>query len=142
MEEVVKLSHDSKKDIGWFQAFLLKTNSVFILHNEPRDPVSLYVDVCTTGCDAICQDEAYHTQFPQHILRQNLSFCHLEALNAVVAIKSWAQKHTGKLHLFCDRSGHVPSRKGPGHIPVGVCQGSLVDLCHLGYYSRHASCTR
>ena len=61
------------------------------------------MDPCTTGCGEICQAEAYHIEFPQHIISQSHPICHLNAVNAVVAIATWAQKYNGKLlHLFCD----------------------------------------
>ena len=42
-------------------------------------------------------------RFPPHVLTQNLSICHLEALNALVAIKLWAPQFRGRLiHLFSD----------------------------------------
>ena len=55
-------------------------------------PICLYVDACTMGCGAICQEEAYNTELSQFIIRQSHLICHLEALNAVVAITILAQK--------------------------------------------------
>ena len=52
--------------------------------------------------------EAYHTQFPAHVVQQNASICHLEALNAMVAVKLWAPKLATQLvHLFCDNATAV-----------------------------------
>ena len=45
---------------------------------------------------------------PTHILHQNLSICHLEALNALVAVKVWAPHVKGQLvHLFSDNATAV-----------------------------------
>ena len=47
--------------------------------------------------------EAYHSQFLEHILHQDLSICHLEALNAMVAITLWDPKYANRLvHLLLD----------------------------------------
>ena len=47
-----------------------------------------------------------------HILHQNLSICHLEALNALVAVKVWTPHFTGqRVHLFSDNA-----------IAVAICQ--------------------
>ena len=55
------------------------------------------------GCRAICQSEAYHAKFPQHVINQSHPICHLEVLNVVVAITLYAQKYKGQLlHLFYD----------------------------------------
>ena len=51
---------------------------------------------------------AYLTEFPQEVNFQSHLFCHLEALNAVVAIKTWTQKYKGKqLHLFSNSATAV-----------------------------------
>ena len=47
-------------------------------------------------------------QFPPHILHPDLSICHLEALNAVVAVMVWAPKFANHLvHLFSDNATAV-----------------------------------
>ena len=52
----------------------------------------------------------YHTEFPDHILHANHPMCHLEALNAVAALTTWASQLQGKLvHLFCDNDTAVSS---------------------------------
>ena len=45
-------------------------------------------------------------RFPSpHILHQNLSICHLEALNALVAVKVWSPHFKGQfVHLFSDNA--------------------------------------
>ena len=91
-------------------ACFLATNQwhVCFIHNEVREPVCLNVDACTNGCHAICQDEAYHAEFPQHSLCHSYFICHLKSLNAIVALKMWVHKFSGKLlHLFCDNTTTV-----------------------------------
>ena len=49
--------------------------------------------------------EAYHTIFLSYILTENRHISHLEALNAVVAITTWAEHLWGRLvHLYCDNA--------------------------------------
>lgn len=87
------LSPDFRKHLRWFHAFFVWTNGMFSIHDEHRVPISLYVEVCTMDCRAICQYEAYHNKFHQHIIKPHHPICHLEALNAVVTVKMWAQQH-------------------------------------------------
>ena len=44
------------------------------------------------GCGVVKDTEAFHTMFPVHILQQELSMCHLETLNAVMAVK-WSMRN-------------------------------------------------
>ena len=60
---------------------------MYLIHEESRTPIPLYVDACTSSCGAVTTSQAYHMAFPPHILHQNLSICHLEALNALLAVK-------------------------------------------------------
>ena len=99
------LSTEFKKDLAWFEGFLRHTDGVFIIHEDNRDPICLFVDTCTSGCRAVSNAEAYCMEFPLHILQQDLSIWHLEALNAVVAVKVWAPKFAKHLiHLLPDNS--------------------------------------
>ena len=54
VERAVMLSCDFHKDLNWFNAFLPQTSSMFTINDKHREPISLYVDTCTTGCGAIC----------------------------------------------------------------------------------------
>ena len=84
---ITHLSTEFKKGLAWFDRFLLRTDDgVFIIHEFDREPIYLFVDACTSGCEVVSNAEAYHMKFPPHILQQDLSICHLEALNAVVAV--------------------------------------------------------
>ena len=47
--EVVMLSPDLHKDLNWFYAHFLYTNGVFIIHEDDRSPITLYVDACSMG---------------------------------------------------------------------------------------------
>ena len=89
-----RLSTEFKKDLAWFAQYLPTTNGVYIIHEDPRPVQHVYVDSSSQGAGAIFNKEAYHTLFPLSVLRQQRSICHLEALNAVVALKVWAERLT------------------------------------------------
>ena len=56
----IPLSPKFRKDLAWFQRYLPRTNGVFLIHDESRTPISLYVDACTSGCRVVTADQAYH----------------------------------------------------------------------------------
>ena len=61
----VLLSQDFQKDVAWFRAYMYlpHSNTVYLIHKEDMAPIHLFIDVCTTGCRAICELQAYHTKF-------------------------------------------------------------------------------
>ena len=84
----------------------LRADKVAEEESRLQSPPLTHANLSTsTGCWAINEREAYHIHFPAHILQQTLSTCHLEALNAKVALKLWAPKlATQVVHLFCDNA--------------------------------------
>ena len=81
-----------------------KNNGVFIIHEDNRTPLHLYIDACTTGVGAFLAGMASQMALPLHILDETHPISHhLEALNSVAALNPWAPNLSGKLvHLFCD----------------------------------------
>ena len=121
-----------RKDMAWFQRFLPRFNGVFLIHKDTRVPTPLYMDVCTSSCGAVTNTEAYHVEFPPHIVRQRLSICHLEALNAVVAVKVWVLNFTEQLvHLFSGTSTAVAIfQAGKGKDPfIQACAREIWLVC-------------
>ena len=88
--EAVHLSKEFQKDLNWFDVYLPSKNGVYIIHNNIRPPIPLYVDVCATGAGAICRQEAYHTEFSPRTIRADHHICHLDAVNAVAVLRTWA----------------------------------------------------
>ena len=96
------------KNLAWFDKFLPDTNGVFLLHEDTRVPLPGYIDACTTGVGAVLLNEAYYTLLPAHVLEENRPIFYLGALNAMVAITTWADKLQRRLvHLFCDNATAV-----------------------------------
>ena len=102
------LSPEFHKDLDWFDRFLPNTDSTFIIHQDERHPVQLYIDACMSGCRARTAGRAYYAPFPARVLRANHNICHSKALNATLAIKLWAPQFAHQLlNLFCDNQATV-----------------------------------
>ena len=59
---------DFKKDVAWFQTFLPVTDDVFLVHEDGRTPIPLYMDACESGCGDLTTSSAYHAMFPTNVL--------------------------------------------------------------------------
>jgi hypothetical protein len=104
----VQLSTEFRKDIAWFKHFLPATNGVFIIHEDTRPAVHVYVDSCMSGCGGCTSTAAYHAQYPHRMLDSKWSICHLEALNCLVALRMWTKELRGKrVHLHSDSATAV-----------------------------------
>ena len=103
------LSSEFRNDLAWFDRFLPTTDGTFLIHQDDRHLVHLYIDACMSGCGALTVGRDYHTTFPSRVLWDNPLICHLEALNATLAIKLWAPQfvHHQLIHLFCDNQATV-----------------------------------
>ena len=121
---VTHLSEEFRKDLKWFNRFLPCTDSVFIIH-EDREPICLSVDACPFVCRAVANSQAYDMKFPSYIQQQGMSICHLEVLNAIVAMKEWGPHFANQLvNLLSHNSGqscsNLPSWKEMGPLLTGL----------------------
>ena len=64
----VTLSEEFQKDLNCFATYLPTSNRVYMIHEDDRVPIPLYIDACSTGAGAICLLEAYHMQFSPSII--------------------------------------------------------------------------
>ena len=111
----ITLDLELKKDVNWFINYRAGTNGVFIMDNDHRSLIHIYIDACTTGCGAICQAEAYHSEFSAAIQQENHPICKLEAINAMVALKCWTLQLTAqKAVLHSDSATAVAIFKQAG----------------------------
>ena len=93
------------KYLSWFSAYLPSTNRVFIMHEDSQPPIPLFVEVCVVGVGAICWHQAYHIEFPTKLIGEEHPICHLETVNAVAALKTWApQLKCCLVHLHTDNA--------------------------------------
>lgn len=85
----ITLDMEFKKYLSWCQKYLARTNGVFIIDQDNRPPVHIYVDAHITGCGSLCQAKAYNSEFPPALLRESHPICVLKTINAKVALKCW-----------------------------------------------------
>ena len=70
--------------------------------------MEVFMDACKTGISAIYQPEVYHTEFLPQVLAKQHPIIHLEALNALVALRRWAPQLTDDLiQLYSDSTTAV-----------------------------------
>ena len=95
------------RDINWFCSFLESFNGVVAIHEVKVFSKSVHVDACLQGCGAFYQGEVYHCSFPT-VFRLMLSIVHLEMLNALLAVKMWAQDWADtSVCMYCDNRAVV-----------------------------------
>jgi hypothetical protein len=82
------------------------------------------VDSCLTGAGALCEDQAYHTVYPETIRRQDHHISHLEALNCMAAVKLWAPRLAGKTAVL-----HCDSATAVAILQVGKGRDTFIQQC-------------
>lgn len=80
-----------RKDINWFYkyTYLVSTNGIFMMNQDTRHPVHIYVDACITGCSLVPSQGLSQTEFTLTIVQEQRPICELKAVNAVVALNQW-----------------------------------------------------
>ena len=101
----ITLTHDFKRDLRWFDQFLMQYNGVsFFDHKKAFDVVEL--DACLVGVGGRWQNFVYHLKLVQHY--KNLSIVHFEMINILVAlrifVRLWHRKH---VLIKCDNDAVV-----------------------------------
>ena len=131
------LSSELRKDLAWVDRLLPTTDGMFLIYHN-RHPVHLYLDACMSGCGALTVGRAYHTTFfTSRVLWDNPFICHLEALNAALAIKLWAPQFVHQLiHLFCDNQAAVTIfQAGQGKDAfLQACSRDMADVHAVGHH--------
>ena len=61
------MDKEFRKDINWFYKYLATTNGIFMINQDTRQPVHMYIDACMTGRAALCQTEVYHIVSTSHL---------------------------------------------------------------------------
>jgi hypothetical protein len=99
----VQLDEDFRRDLNWFREYLPLTNGVYMMELARPNPANIFVDSCTTGAGGLYADQCYHLIYPTQVVAQQLSICHLEMLNCLVALRLWAPRlHRRHVNLYCD----------------------------------------
>ena len=98
----MQLNPDFHKDLAWFHDYLATSNGVFIIQPTPSKH-TIHTYASTSSAGATHQLQRYHTPLPEYVLRQNLSPCHLAALNCLISIKVWKSQLENKTALlYCN----------------------------------------
>ena len=103
---VETLSAGFKQDLQFFNELLPVYNGIKIMQKESvQCQALLELDACLVGCGAFVGDEFYSERFPQKVVAQSHPIAHLEMLNVVVALKTWAERwKTQRIRVHCDNS--------------------------------------
>ena len=86
----VQLSPTFHKDLNWFRAYVQDSSGLYMIHEDTRPPIALFIDACATRAGTICGNQAYHTIFPTILLGEKHPICHLEAINVGAVLRTWA----------------------------------------------------
>ena len=102
---IIKLSASFKRDLKWFETFLMSYNGVsYFDHVVDREVVHL--DACLTGLGGVYKNYVYHLPITKGF--QNLTIVHLEMLNIVLAVRVFgAHWHRKKILIKCDNQAVV-----------------------------------
>ena len=109
-KHVQKVEPPLKKDILWWDMFVIKYNGVsFIPASHWEEPdVTFATDSSLTGCGGCYAKEFFHATFPLSIREQGLPIHKLEMLTVLLGVRIWGQHCAGmKIQVFCDNEACV-----------------------------------
>ena len=103
---VETLSAGFTRDLEFFNNIWPDYNGIKILLKEQVECQALLkLDACLVGCGAYVGNEFYSEHFPRKVRDMSHPIAHLEMLNVVVALKTWAPKWRGqRIRIHCDNS--------------------------------------
>ena len=132
----IRLTGEFYQHLDWFIVFLPHFNGVTYIAKHPIDESqSLYLDACLTGMGAIWRNRVYATPV---ILIPNfiLTIVHLEILNLVFVLRTWAKlwQHT-KVVFHCDNLAvvHVVRTNKTRDEFLALCLQNIWLLAALHY---------
>ena len=101
----IDLTPEFHRDLNWFLKFIPKFNgSAFFVHQNIQYEIEL--DACLKGLGARCGNQVYALKIPQKF--ENMTIVHLEMINILVAIRTWATLWQGKnIRIHCDNQAVV-----------------------------------
>ena len=111
-QDTIVVDPEFRGDVNWFTKFLPKFNGVaYFNHKLIHTHVEL--DASLQGLEAKCGQEIYAIALP--IGYQNYNIVHLEMINILVVVKTWAPQWQGrKVVIHCDNQA-VVSVLNSGH---------------------------
>ena len=101
------IGSEFKRDLDWWDRFLVRYNGVSIISEELWCELdqSLATDACLVGAGGISFDlgEYFHVHFPEPIRKEARHINGLEMLAIMIAVKLWGTHWSGKkIKLYCD----------------------------------------
>ena len=113
--------------------------SMYIMRDDDRTAVPMYIGACFTAAGTICRLQAYHDEFPPHIISTNHPIFQLEVVNALATLQKCMPKFKGQLiHIFMDNvMGAILFQLGKGrdtYIQACAHQLWLIEAilgCHM-----------
>ena len=104
-KEKIQLTAEFHRDLNWFVNFIPKFNGIaFFVHQNIQYEIEL--DACLQGLGARCANQVYAIEIPLNF--ENMGIVHLEMINILVAIRTWATLWQGKhIRIHCDNQAVV-----------------------------------
>ena len=119
------LSLGFKQDLSFFTTMWPDFNGIKIIDKDNvQCQGDLELDACLTGCGAFTGSHYYSEHFPAGVLSGSHPIAHLELLNVVVAVKTWAEQWRGqRVQIHCDNTNACLA------IQSGRSRDSFVQKC-------------
>ena len=133
----IQLTPEFHRDLNWFREFIPKFNGcAFFVHQNIQYEIEL--DACLQGLGARCGNQVYAMQIPLNF--NNMGIVHLEMINILVAVRTWATLWQGKnIRIHCDNQAVVSvltTGKTRDAILAAIARNILMET------SRHDICLR
>jgi hypothetical protein len=129
----VKIPIEVKKDILWWDKFLVVYNGVSIIEYDnwsSADSV-LSTDASLDGCGGFFQGRYFHVKFPEFIRARNFSIAVLELLGVIIALRLWSSELKGRrMVINCDNEAVVQVLNS-GRARCYLLQEGLREVCFL-----------
>ena len=108
-----ELDKEFIKDVVWWKLVMPRFNGVRLIPGRwSEEDEILSVDACLTGAGGKCEDEMFHVEFPERILRDTKDINQRELATIMVALKLWGEKLQNKrLKILCDNKASVDVMK-------------------------------
>ena len=104
-QDTIVVDPEFRRDVNWFTKFLPKFNGVAYFNHKPIH-THAELDASLQGLGAMCGQEIYAIALP--IGYQNYNIVHLEMINILVAVRTWAPQWQGrKVVIHCDNQAVV-----------------------------------
>ena len=132
----ILLTAEFKKDLHWFNSFLVHYNGV-TFYNNKYCHFEVHLDASLTGLGGAFKNMVYALPLP--VKHGNYTIVHLEILNVVVALKIWASHWANhRIKIYCDNMAVVEvlqAGKARDQNTGYMCSQCMAYLCHLQYRS-------